>query len=1077
MALARKVVNKARFLPPGAVEVMRRFTARMGGMVLLLAAGVMILALVTADSRDPSFNTAVDRPAQNVLGRFGAIVADVLTQVLGAAAWLGVVVITVWGIKAVLRSRMPTAWGGRWFLMLLGMVAASIAFAGSSLPGGGGALGKILATILAGFIPTNGPMIVTLAAGGIGGIALLFSLGLSSTDWTEKNPKPEPPEKPVSQPKPIEVSKIPSPLSPRRKPGRSPDLPQHSSPSLFAAMLEWLAGFRRKAASDTARDREEAPRLSSPRGLRNLDGPLSPPPAGAGRREPSLGRRQDPPPEEEDSPPLMVTLPELQRERPGLHRERIVEPPPLPAAPPLWTAEEFEDSDPTPSWETEQVPLPPIITPPSPIVPPSWAVGGGQRPPLMPQAWAAQREKNLADAEDRKRSLQAGPRPPYMPPSRVAESMRTPAVPEPSPPVRVEPQLPVFHAPEPAPSPPPPVVEPPPPPVFQHFEPVPPPPPPVVEPPAPPVFQHFEPVPQPPPPVVEPPAPPVFQRFEPVPPPPPPVVEPPPPPVFQRFGPPVQQPPPPVVEPPPPVSQRPVPPPIHALPDLLEEEEDEYRDYALPPLSLLMLPPEKGESCITQESLGQNAEKLESVLKDFGVQGKIVNAHPGPVVTLYELEPAPGTKTSRVIGLAEDIARSMSALSVRIATVPGRSVIGIELPNPRRETVYLRESLSDEAFEMAPARLTLALGKDIGGSPVIADLAKMPHLLVAGATGTGKSVGINAMILSLLYRLTPEECRLIMIDPKMVELSVYDGIPHLLAPVVTEPTKAVVALKWAVREMEDRYRAMSQLGVRNISNYNQKILEAGERGQSLTRTVQTGFDPENGKPVYEEQVLDMNPFPFIVVIVDEVADLMQVAGKDVEAAVQRLAQMARAAGIHLIIATQRPSVDVITGTIKANFPSRISFLTRSKIDSRTILDEQGAEQLLGNGDMLYMPSGGRLTRIHGPFVSDREVEKVVEHWRSQGEPCYLEAVTAEEETAPAGGAGGAGSAAGDELYDQAVAIVAREGKASTSFIQRHLQIGYNRAARLIERMEAEGVVGKPNHVGKREILVRSTRDD
>ncbi len=499
--------------------------------------------------------------------------------------------------------------------------------------------------------------------------------------------------------------------------------------------------------------------------------------------------------------------------------------------------------------------------------------------------------------------------------------------------------------------------------------------------------------------------------------------------------------------------------------------------YEVPPLRLLAVPPENRGTAINEEALAQNARLLEGVLDDFGVQGKIVKVRPGPVVTLYELEPAPGTKTSRVIGLADDIARSMSALSVRIATVPGRSVIGIELPNARRETVYLRELLAAEAFERAPARLTLVLGKDIGGQPIMVDLARMPHLLIAGTTGSGKSVAINTMILSLLYRLQPEECRLIMIDPKMLELSVYDGIPHLLAPVVTEPGKAVVALKWAVREMEDRYRAMSQLGVRNIAGYNQRLAEARAKGESLSRTVQTGFDPDTGKPVYEDQGLDLKPLPFIVVIVDEMADLMLVAGKDIEAAVQRLAQMARAAGIHLIMATQRPSVDVITGTIKANFPSRISFQVSSKIDSRTILGEQGAEQLLGQGDMLYMAAGGRITRVHGPFVSDQEVETVVEHLRRQGEPHYVESVT--EEEAEAGGEFGGntgGGESGDGLYDQAVALVAREGKASTSFIQRHLQIGYNRAARIIERMEAEGVVSRANHVGKREVLVHSHGD-
>jgi S-DNA-T family DNA segregation ATPase FtsK/SpoIIIE len=499
----------------------------------------------------------------------------------------------------------------------------------------------------------------------------------------------------------------------------------------------------------------------------------------------------------------------------------------------------------------------------------------------------------------------------------------------------------------------------------------------------------------------------------------------------------------------------------------------EPTDYMLPPLDLLQNPEPGARSPeLTDELLRRNAELLSSVLGDFGVKGDIVNIRPGPVVTLYELEPAPGTKSSRVIGLADDIARSMSAIAVRVAVVPGRNVIGIELPNQKRETVYMRETLETEAYQAGPAKLALILGKDIGGLPIIADLARMPHLLVAGTTGSGKSVAINTMILSLLYRLPPERCRFIMIDPKMLELSVYEGIPHLLAPVVTDPKKAVVALKWTVREMEDRYRAMSKLGVRNVEGFNQRLREARENGEMLTRKVQTGFDADTGKPVFEEQLIDLKELPYIVVIVDEFADLMLVAGKDIEAAIQRLAQMARAAGIHLIMATQRPSVDVITGTIKANFPSRVSFQVTSKIDSRTILGESGAEQLLGQGDMLYMASGGRVTRVHGPFVRDQEVEKVVAYLKTQGEPDYVDSVTEDDgldDMAMALGEEGGGS--GDDLYDQAVALVAREGKASTSFVQRHLQIGYNRAARLIEKMEKEGVVSTANHVGKREVLV------
>ncbi|QEX19940.1 DNA translocase FtsK [Hypericibacter terrae] len=508
--------------------------------------------------------------------------------------------------------------------------------------------------------------------------------------------------------------------------------------------------------------------------------------------------------------------------------------------------------------------------------------------------------------------------------------------------------------------------------------------------------------------------------------------------------------------------------------DLVTNEE-----YTLPPLELLAKPPANPVTQkMSEAALEQNARLLESVLQDFGVRGEIVKVRPGPVVTLYELEPAPGTKTSRVVGLADDIARSMSAVSVRVAVVPGRSVIGIELPNQIRETVMLRELLASDAYERTAAKLALVLGKDIGGQPIIVDLARMPHLLIAGTTGSGKSVAINTMILSLLYRLSPDDCKFIMIDPKMLELSVYDGIPHLLTSVVTDPRKAVVALKWTVREMENRYRLMSKLGVRNIEGFNIRITEAAAKDEKLSRKVQTGFDPETGQPIYEEEDIPLEPLPFIVVVVDEMADLMLVAGKDIEAAIQRLAQMARAAGIHIIMATQRPSVDVITGTIKANFPTRVSFHVTSKIDSRTILSETGAEQLLGQGDMLYMAQGGRITRVHGPFVADQEVETIVRFLKKQGQPTYIEEVTQDEEAEALDGEGGFGGGdSGDALYDQAVAIVCRERKASTSFVQRHLQIGYNRAARIVERMEREGVVSTANHVGKREVLARNIDGD
>ncbi|MGZ5935167.1 MAG: DNA translocase FtsK, partial [Rhizomicrobium sp.] len=496
--------------------------------------------------------------------------------------------------------------------------------------------------------------------------------------------------------------------------------------------------------------------------------------------------------------------------------------------------------------------------------------------------------------------------------------------------------------------------------------------------------------------------------------------------------------------------------------------------YTLPSLNLLAAPRASERTTLSRDIIDGNAAALESVLQDFGVRGEIINAHPGPVVTLYELEPAPGIKSSRVIGLADDIARSMSAVSARVAVVSGRNAIGIELPNPTREKVYLRELLTGADYNESAAKLPLCLGKTIGGDSVIVDLSRMPHLLIAGTTGSGKSVAINTMILSLVYRLRPDQCRLIMVDPKMLELSVYDGIPHLLTPVVTDPKKAIVALKWAVREMEGRYKKMSKLGVRNIEGYNARVAEAKAKGETLTRTVHTGYDKETGQAIYEKEELELEPLPFLVVIVDEMADLMMVAGKDIEAAIQRLAQMARAAGIHVILATQRPSVDVITGTIKANFPTRISFQVTSKIDSRTILGEQGAEQLLGQGDMLYMAGGGRISRVHGPFVSDDEVEKVVRHLKSQGTPEYLEEVTAggdeDEDGNAIFDATGMGLAEGGDLYQQAIAIVKRDRKASTSYIQRRLQIGYNRAATIMERMEEEGIVGQPNHAGKREIL-------
>lgn len=501
--------------------------------------------------------------------------------------------------------------------------------------------------------------------------------------------------------------------------------------------------------------------------------------------------------------------------------------------------------------------------------------------------------------------------------------------------------------------------------------------------------------------------------------------------------------------------------------------------WELPPLELLKPAPARTQHGPSEEDLTKTARQLEQVLCDYGVQGTIVGMSAGPVVTLYELEPAAGIRSARVIGLADDVARSLSVLSVRIATVPGRNVIGIEVPNKKRETVYLSELLNQPDWREDPAHLSLALGQDIEGEPVFSDLARMPHLLVAGTTGSGKSVGVNAMILSLLYRLSPDECRLIMIDPKVLELSIYDGIPHLLTPVVTEPPKAVNALKWVVREMDRRYRAMAHLQVRNIAGYNARAAEARADGEVVVRRVQTGFDPETGNPVFEEQSVTLDPMPYIVVIIDEVADLMMTAGKEIDACVQRLAQKARAAGIHVVMATQRPSVDVITGTIKANFPTRISFQVISKFDSRTILGEQGAEQLLGQGDMLFMQGGGRITRVHGPFVADNEVEQVVNFLKEQGEPIYDDDVLSEpvEEAPASSGKSGGGDNGESDMYDEAVAIVTREGKASTSFVQRHLSIGYNRAAKLIEQMEREGIISRADHVGRRKVLTGPNREE
>lgn len=496
---------------------------------------------------------------------------------------------------------------------------------------------------------------------------------------------------------------------------------------------------------------------------------------------------------------------------------------------------------------------------------------------------------------------------------------------------------------------------------------------------------------------------------------------------------------------------------------------ESFKNYEKPELALLQTPPKKKQdSSLSTEVLRHNAQLLESVLEDFGVRGEIKEWHPGPVVTLYELEPAAGIRSSRVIGLADDIARAMSAISARVAVIPGKNAIGIELPNNKRETVYLREVIQHDSFQAGQKELPIGLGKDIGGDNVVADLAKMPHLLIAGTTGSGKSVGINTMILSLLYKLNPQECKMIFIDPKMLELSVYDGIPHLLTPVVTAPKKAVCALKWVVREMEERYDMMSKTGVRKLSAFNKRIMEAKEKGEVLTRKKSRGFDPETGMPIEQEEAIPLETLPYIVVVVDEMADLMMVAGKEIEGLIQRLAQMARAAGIHLIMATQRPSVDVITGTIKANFPTRISFQVTSKIDSRTILGEQGAEQLLGQGDMLFMEAGGRIRRVHGAFVSDTEVEDIVAALKIQGSPNYIDSITADPDEEPT--ASFEGDEDSDPMLAEAIEIVRRDQKTSISYLQRKLKVGYNRAARLIEEMEEKGIISTADHTGKRELI-------
>ena len=494
----------------------------------------------------------------------------------------------------------------------------------------------------------------------------------------------------------------------------------------------------------------------------------------------------------------------------------------------------------------------------------------------------------------------------------------------------------------------------------------------------------------------------------------------------------------------------------------------EENDYKLPKLDLL----EEGEkktktNKYNKDLLEQNAKLLENVIKEFKLDAKVIGIYPGPIVTLYELEPAPGIQTKKIINLSDDIARSMSAESARISNVKNKNAVGVELPNQEREVVNLKEIFGNKDFDTSNAKLPLVFGKDISGKNVIQDLNKMPHLLIAGTTGSGKSVGLNAMILSILYSLTPDQCKFIMIDPKMLELSVYDEIPHLITPVVTDSKKAIFSLKWAVDEMEKRYKLMSKIGVRNIESYNEKIKDKKINGEVIMEKIQTSFDSQTGKPIFEEKRINFKNLPYIVVIIDEIADLMAVSGKDVEVCIQRLSQMARAAGIHLIVATQRPTTDVITGTIKANFSHRISYQVATSIDSRTIIDDRGAEYLLGQGDMLYRLGAGNVRRVHGPFVSDNEVIRIVKFLKSQGKPSYIEGVTDDKQKQ----INNENMEDVDEFYNEAVKLVISKKRASTSLIQRHFQIGYNRAARIIEKMEENNIVTEADRIGRREVLI------
>ena len=1024
----------------------------LAGLTLLALAVLAVLMLGSYSPDDPNWMAATDAPAQNLLGRLGAGIASALFIITGHGAWGVPVVLAAWGLRLALHQGGDRALSRAIFAPIA--IAVVAVHAATLVPGPGwahsfglgGLFGDTVLGALLGVMPM--PPGAGLRAMSVLSGAGAVAMGLYVTGWT--------------------VPEL-------RRFGRlllvGLVMVYAGVLALMGAGMRTALGMGRRAGAGVAdRSAALAAHLAERRGAPAAEPPAEPPaePVRDAPRPRSRRARDNAPAE----PPMRRTTPILRAhpaDRPGAHVPDL--------------SHGAEDAPPPPAPRTARRAAPDDAmpdSPPHPAADPRSRSGGGLLsllPDLVrrPAEPAADHDADMVEPELVEPSPRNGPLDtPAEAPSedriraRIADVIRSrrrtapslilrrpPAPPRPPAPLRPEPPLRATDTPTPEPVP--------------RRAPAPPPAAAVPQPrtPAPAPVLDTAPDEDPAPPLPEPVSEPVSEPLpEPAPRAPAPLAR-----AAAMFAPRkvVQHP----ARRPPAPSRRAQ---AEAQPDLRFDEDGSA--YELPPLSLLTPPESVLRHPLSDEALEENARMLETVLDDYGVKGEITSVRPGPVVTMYELEPAPGLKASRVIGLADDIARSMSALSARVSTVPGRSVIGIELPNAHREKVVLREILAARDYGDSQMRLPLALGKGIGGEPIIANLAKMPHLLIAGTTGSGKSVAINTMILSLLYRLTPEECRLIMIDPKMLELSVYDGIPHLLSPVVTDPKKAVVALKWVVAEMEDRYRKMSKMGVRNIEGYNGRVREALSRGEMFSRIVQTGFDDETGEPVFEHEEFAPEALPFIVVIVDEMADLMMVAGKEIEACIQRLAQMARASGIHLIMATQRPSVDVITGTIKANFPTRISFQVTSKIDSRTILGEQGAEQLLGQGDMLYMAGGGRITRIHGPFVSDEEVEEIVNHLKSFGPPDYVSGVVEgpdEAREADIDAVLGLGdSSSEDALYDQAVAIVAKDRKCSTSYIQRKLGIGYNKAARLVEQMETNGVVTPANHVGKREILVPET---